>query len=80
MAKGMVLSNEMVMMVVISILIPTVLLIGSLLYVAFFATAFNLLQKIVVLLVALIVSLVAESLLWVICASKKGLMALKKPK
>jgi len=74
MAKGTVSQGEMVWMSVVAMLIPAVLLIGSLIYVAFYATGYSLFQKIVIVIVALIAVGVAEALLWMVWAGRKGLM------
>ena len=74
MAKGKVSQSEMIWMTVIAILIPSILLIGALVYVAFYAGGFSLFQKLVIALIALIIVCVAESILWMIWAGKKGLM------
>jgi len=80
MAKGTVSQCEMVWMSVIAVLIPAVLLVGSLIYVAFYANGYSLFQKIVIVIVALIVVGVAEALLWMIWAGRKGLMHWPQPK
>ena len=74
MAKKGVSQGEMTGMIVLSVLIPAILLIGSLIYVAFYASGYSLFQKIIIVIIALIVICVAESLVWMIWASKNGFM------
>jgi len=64
--------NEMLGMIVASILIPAILLIGSLAYVAFYANGFNLFQKAVIVIIALVLVGAAEALLWMVWAAKSG--------
>ena len=80
MAKGTISQSEMVWMSALALLIPVIILIGSLIYVAFYANGYSLFQKIVLLLVALIVVGAAEGLLWMIWAGRKGLMRWPQPK
>ncbi len=78
--KAAVSRGEILWMSVISILIPAMLLIGSLIYVAFYAAGYGIFQKIVIIIVAFIVIGVAEALLWMIWAGRKGLMSWSQPK
>ncbi len=80
MAKRTVSQDEMLWMTVVAILIPAILLIGSLIYVAFYADGYSLFQKIVIVIVALIVVGVAEALLWMIWAGKRNMMCWPQPK
>ena len=50
-------------MMVASVLIPAILLVGSLVWVAFYASGYSLFQKVVIVIIAMIVICVAESLL-----------------
>ena len=74
MPKGADLRKEMVWMSALSALIPAILLIGALVYVAFYATGYSLFQKVVIVIIALIVMAAAEALLWLAWAGSKGLM------
>ncbi len=58
----------------LTVVIPTAVLVGALVSVAFYATGFSLFQKIVVMLVALLVSIAAVSLLWIRWAKKHRAM------
>ncbi len=80
MAKGTVSQGEMIFMTVVAMLIPAVLLIGSLVYTAFYANGYTLFQKIVVVIIALIIVGVAECILWVVWAGRKGLMGWQRHK
>lgn len=60
-------------MMVASVLIPAILLVGSLVWVAFYASGYSLFQKVVIVIIAMIVICVAESLLWMVWAGKKGM-------
>ena len=74
MPKERVSQGEMVWMSIIAVLIPAVLLVLTLIYVAFYAIGYTLFQKIVVVIVALIVACVAEAVIWMAWSGKKGLM------
>jgi len=81
MAKRTVSMNlDIVWMSVISTLIPAVLLIGALVYVAFYASGYSLFQKIVVVIISLIVICVAEALIWMVWAGKRGFMRFPETK
>lgn len=80
MTKGTVSQGEMILMSIAAMLIPVVLLVGSLIYAAFYANGYTLFQKIVVVMIALILVGVAEALLWMVWSVKKGLMRWPKPK
>ena len=60
-------------MIVTSVLIPAILMIGALVWIAFYASGYSLFQKIVIAVIALIVICTAESLLWMAWAGKKGM-------
>ncbi|MDE1860961.1 MAG: hypothetical protein KGH72_04575 [Candidatus Micrarchaeota archaeon] len=74
MAKTSVSPSEILWMSVVAILIPAVILIGALIYVAFYTSGYSLFQQIVIIIVALIVVAVAEAILWMAWAAKKGMM------
>jgi hypothetical protein len=74
MPKGNASQGEMMWMSVVSVLIPAIFLVCSLVYVAFYADGYSLFQKIVIVVVALIVVGAAEALLWMVWAGRKGLL------
>lgn len=74
MPKEAALQEEMVWMSALSALIPAILLIGALVYVAFYSTGYSIFQKIVIVIIALIVVAVAEALLWLAWAGSRGMM------
>jgi hypothetical protein len=80
MAKGRVSQGELMLMSALSVLIPAMLLVGALTFIAFYANGYSLFQKLVLLLVALIVVGVLEALLWLVWAGKKGLLGWPRPK
>ena len=57
-----------------TILAFSAFLIGSLIYVGFYTTGFDLGQKIVVVLVALIIAFAAVAIMWVTFAGRRGWM------
>lgn len=75
MPKLHVSKNEIIWMSIASILIPAILLIGALTYVAFYSGGYSLFQKIVILVIALIVAVVLECIMWLCWAGKKGFMS-----
>lgn len=79
-AKPVVDQGEMVGMSIIAILIPAIILVLTLIYVAFYANGYTLFQKIVIVIIALVVVGVAEALLWTVWAGRKGLMNWPQPK
>jgi hypothetical protein len=60
--------------VVASIITLAAFLSGSLIFVGFYASGYDLFQKIVVFLVALIIALAALAVLWVTWAGRRGMM------
>ena len=74
MPKPKVSSGEMVRMTIVSVLIPSILLIVALVWVAFYSTGYSLFQKIVIAVIALIVIGAAEAVLWMVWTGKKGMM------
>jgi len=57
-----------------TILAFSAFLIGSLIYVGFYATGFDLGQKVIVVLVALIIAFAAVAIIWVTFAGRRGWM------
>ncbi len=55
-----------------TILILTAALVGSLIYVAFYAVNYTVFQKIVVVIVSFIVAMAAVAILWIVWAGRKG--------
>jgi hypothetical protein len=74
MAKRAITQEGMVWRIILTILIPALLLIGAFVYVAFYANGYDLFQKIVIVVVALIASGAIISILWVTWAGGKGLI------
>ncbi len=56
--------GEMMWRVILTLIVIAVVLIGSLLYVGFYATGLGIIQKIVVVLIALIIIGVVVSIIW----------------
>src|SRR5947209_8868150 len=57
-----------------TILAFSAFLIGSLIYVGFYTSGFDLTQKVIVVLVALIVAFAAIAIMWVTFAGRRGWM------
>ncbi len=55
-----------------TIITLTAFLVGSLIYVGFYATTFDLAQKVIVVLVALILAIAAIAIIWVSFAGRRG--------
>ncbi len=55
-----------------TIITLTAFLVGSLIYVGFYATNFDLGQKVIVVLVALILAIAALAIMWVSFAGRRG--------
>ena len=55
-----------------TIIIVTGFLVGSLIYVGFYAASFDLVQKVIVVLVALILAIAATAIIWVSLAGRRG--------
>jgi hypothetical protein len=66
MARGFMLR------VIGTIIIFAGLLAGSLIYIGFYATRFNLAQDIIAVLVALIVAIAAIAIMWISWGSRRG--------
>ena len=60
--------------VVLSIITLAAFLAGSLIFVGFYTSGYDLFQKIVVVLVAMIVAFAALAILWVTWAGRRGIM------
>ena len=80
MVKKPISQSEMLRVAIVAMLIPAVLLIGSLVYAAFYTKGYTLFQKITVVLVALVLVAVAEAILWMVWAGSRGIMRWPKPK
>ncbi len=74
MEPGIPTPRGMVWRIVLTIVTLSAFLIGSLVYVAFYAASYNTFQKIVVVLVALILAVTIVSIAWVTWAGRRGLM------
>ena len=59
--------------VVLSIITLAAFLVGSLIFVGFYTSGYDLFQKIVVLLVAMIIAFAALAVLWVTWAGRRGM-------
>ncbi len=64
----------MVGRIVFTIITLAAFLAGSLVYVAFYTSGFSLFQKIVVVLVAFIISVALVSIAWVTWAGRRGMI------
>jgi hypothetical protein len=62
-----------------TIITLTAFLVGSLIYVGFYAVDFNLVQKVIVVLVALILAIAAVAIIWVSFAGSRGWPRNPKP-
>ena len=60
--------------VIVTIVTLAGFLAGSLIYIAFFAPNYNLLQQLVVFLVAFIVAITIVAIAWVTWAGRRGMM------
>ncbi len=60
--------------VVLSIITLAAFLAGSLIFVGFYTSGYDLFQKIVVILVAMIVAFAALAIVWVTWAGRRGMM------
>ena len=65
-------TSGMVWRIVGTILVFTAFLVGSLVYVGFYTSGYNLFQKIVVILVALILATATVAIMWVSWAGRRG--------
>jgi high-affinity Fe2+/Pb2+ permease len=57
-----------------TILVFTAFLVGSLIYVGFYASSYDLFQKIIVVLVAFILATATVAIMWVSWAGRRGWM------
>jgi hypothetical protein len=57
-----------------TIIVLAAFLIGSLIYVGFYAGSFDLTQKVIVVLVAIILAFAAIAIMWVTFAGRRGWM------
>ena len=60
--------------VVLSIITLAAFLVGSLIFVGFYTSGYDLFQKIVVVLVAMIIAFAALAIVWVTWAGRRGMM------
>jgi len=60
--------------VVLSIITLAAFLTGSLIFVGFYTSGYDLFQKIVVVLVAMIIAFAALAIVWVTWAGRRGMM------
>ncbi len=60
--------------IIITIITLAAFLAGSLIYIAFFANGYDLFQKIVIFLVALILAVTVVSIAWVTWAGRRGMI------
>jgi hypothetical protein len=65
-------AGGMVWRIVGTILVFTGFLVGSLIYVGFYTSTYDLFQKIVVVLVALILAIATVAIMWVSWAGRRG--------
>ena len=64
----------MILRIVVTILVFTAFLVGSLIYVGFYASSYDLFQKIIVVLVAFILATATVAIMWVSWAGRRGWM------
>jgi high-affinity Fe2+/Pb2+ permease len=67
-------ASGMVWRIVGTILVFTAFLVGSLIYVGFYASSYDLFQKIIVVLVAFILATATVAIMWVSWAGCRGWM------
>jgi len=60
--------------VILSIIMLAAFLAGSLVFVGFYTSGYDLFQKIVVILVAMIIAFAALAIVWVTWAGRRGMM------
>lgn len=65
-------ATGMVWRIIGTILVFTAFLVGSLIYVGFYAGSYSLFQKIIVVLVAFILAIATVAIMWVSWAGRKG--------
>lgn len=74
MEPGIPTPRGMVWRIVLTIVTLSAFLIGSLVYVAFYAATYSTFQKVVVVLVALILAVTIVSIAWVTWAGRRGMI------
>ncbi len=67
-------TSGMIWRIVATILVFTAFLVGSLIYVGFYAGSYDLFQKIIVVLVAFILAIATVAIMWVAWAGRRGWM------
>jgi hypothetical protein len=67
-------ASGMILRIVATILVFTAFLVGSLIYVGFYAGSYDLFQKIIVVLVAFILATATVAIMWVSWAGRRGWM------
>jgi len=67
-------ASGMILRIVATILVFTAFLVGSLIYVGFYASSYDLFQKIIVVLVAFILAIATVAIMWVSWAGRRGWM------
>jgi high-affinity Fe2+/Pb2+ permease len=65
-------ASGMILRIVGTILVFTAFLVGSLIYVGFYASSYDLFQKIIVVLVAFILATATVAIMWVSWAGRRG--------
>jgi hypothetical protein len=65
-------ASGMILRIVATILVFTAFLVGSLIYVGFYAGSYDLFQKIIVVLVAFILATATVAIMWVSWAGRRG--------
>ncbi len=74
MEKVREMRSGLMLRVILSILILAGFLVGSLIYVGFYAPSFNTLQQIISVLVAIIIAFTILAVVWVTWAGRRGMM------
>jgi hypothetical protein len=67
-------ASGMILRIVATILVFTAFLVGSLIYVGFYAGSYDLFQKLIVVLVAFILATATVAIMWVSWAGRRGWM------
>jgi membrane protease YdiL (CAAX protease family) len=65
-------ASGMILRIVATIVVFTAFLVGSLIYVGFYASSYDLFQKIIVVLVAFILAIATVAIMWVSWAGRRG--------
>jgi len=74
MEKASQMQHGLMARVVLSIITLAAFLTGSLIFVGFYTSGYDLFQKIVVVLVAMIIAFAALAIVWVTWAGRRGMM------